>query len=141
MIEFSNPKIKVYGSETSETPIKEVDYEYTGSSIQDENLSVERGKSYFLYLEYYAKESMLNDNKPADENIVEETLRRNSSEDKPAEENLLRINLRKKKLKILQTRKKIMAQKISSLFYTKTAIKNVLASKLIKRLLMFASNL
>ena len=87
MIEFSNLKIKVYGSETSETPIKEVDYEYTGSSIQDENLSVERGKSYFLYLEYYAKESMLNDNKPADENIVEETPSEETpSEDKPAEE-------------------------------------------------------
>ena len=84
MIEFSNLKIKVYGSETSETPIKEVDYEYTVASIQDENLSVERGKSYFLYLEYYAKESMLNDNKPADENIVEET----PSEETPSEETI-----------------------------------------------------
>ena len=48
-----------------------------------------RGKSYFLYLEYYAKESMLNDNKPADENIVEET----PSEETPSGTNLQKKNL------------------------------------------------
>ena len=64
LIKYEKLRMSIYGSDSDEEPLQEKVYTFKDKTISDDKMSVERGGTYYMYLQYYTTTEVSSTERP-----------------------------------------------------------------------------